>query len=200
MKLTGGTWAGLAVGAVAFAGGAWLLVRRNADQEDDVSSEDATTPDSPAALARDKGVSLDVYALARVIASEAGGQTWAAQVAVAWAVINYAKVRGKSVAAVVLGSASSFGPQGSGGRGYVSSSKAPTSAQLGLAMAIDRGEIADPTGGATNFDSPREQRREHDAGLVKKTPEEVAADRERSGLVAYDVDVDGADFRFWGPA
>jgi hypothetical protein len=152
-------------------------------------------------LANAAGVTLAVYCLARAIASEAGGSNYRAQLAVGWTIQNYADAhKGGNVVDAILGSASAFGPQGSGGRGYVSTSRPPLGSQLQLAGDIIAERVADPTGGATNFDSPREQQREHDANPKIKAPQQVAADRTASGLVAYDVMVAGADFRFWGPA
>jgi hypothetical protein len=200
MKLTAAHWTGIAGAAGGIGLGVWWWFNRSTT-EADVLSEDPTTPDSPLGLANAAGVTPVVYALARAIQSEAGGQPQRAQIAVGWTIQNYADAhKGGDILSAVLGSASVFGPQGTGGRGYVASSKAPTSATLALAAQIVAEQIGDPTGGAINFDSPHEQDREFAAGTSKKDAARVAVDRQNSGLVAYDVDVAGADFRFWGPA
>lgn len=197
--MSGVQWAGVAAGVLTLGGLAWWLFR--VDSEEEGLSEDPANPDSPMGLALASGHSLAAYCLARAIASEAGGSNYRAQLAVGWTIQNYADRHfGGDVVRAVLGSADGFGSQGSGGRGYVSTKRAPLQSQLELAENIIAERVADPTGGATNFDSPREQLREYNAGQVTRTPEQVASDRVRSGLVAYDVDVAGADFRFWGPA
>lgn len=145
----------------------------------------------PQALARGAGVSLDTYALASMMVSEAGGENRATRVAVAWTAVNYCRKIGKGVAARFLMATKvgdgHFGKQ-SNGR-YVATSKPPTSQTLEDAAAILTGRIADPTGGALNFDTP-------DPSL--EDVDQVAANREAAGLES--VELDGVDaFRFWRP-
>lgn len=142
----------------------------------------------------------DVTALARVIASEAGGEPRIVQIAVGWAVRNEAGRRGVSVSRLVTGSSGEYGSQNDGGHTYVSSARLPTPEQQDLAAAILAGAIDDPTGGATNFDSPRAQRAALARGLsgYKRTPEEVATARRRNGMELVLLEaIPEERFRLW---
>ena len=209
MKLTGAQWAGVAAAIVVAAGGvAWLVLRSSSEDEgdlNDVSADDEpTVPTEPAIAAADAGVSLPVYCLARATASEEGGEPRLYQQAVACAILNLARADfpelrdDDAVVRCVLGTAGTFGRQGTGGR-KISSSRVPAPVQLGIAADVLAGRVGDPTGGATQFDSPRAQRALLGKDpLTKRTPEEIADQRLAAG---YDlVVVPGIDpeaLRFW---
>jgi len=199
-ELTALHWAGIGGGGLAALWAAWRLLAGASGQPAPDDDEEPTTPDNPEALAAEAGVPLEQYALARVIASEAGGQSRLAQLAVGWAVVNEANRRPTSVARLLLGSATSFGKQGSGGRGYASTARAPVRSQITLAGQILAGSVGDPTGGATNFDSPREQDREFGLGLVRRTAQQVAEDRYAQGFELVTIAGLTDDFRFWRKA
>ena len=145
-------------------------------------------------LADAAGYDVAVYALARVGASEAGGQKKIAKAGVMWVVMNEATRRGTDVLSVILGDASSFGAQGTGGRHFVSSSHDPQTIDLVTASGVVDGSIDDPTGGAVNFDSP---------GAYKDPAkaDAFASGRESEGkeLVLLEG-VPETTFRFWRPA
>lgn len=187
MELTGWHWAGIAGAAGAAALGVWRLLRGAAEAD---ASEEITAPGVPADDA-------DVYAVARVLASEAGGQARVSKIAVGWVVKNEAARRGISPLALVLDKGTEFGPQGSGGRGFVASSNAPTKTDRDLAAAILADLIADPTDGATAFYSPRLLDRQYAAGKVKQSDSQRAAMYTARGYEEAVVPGMNDDFRFW---
>jgi hypothetical protein len=158
------------------------------------SPDGSVVPADVAALADAAGYSPAVYALARVGASEAGGQKKIAKVAVMYVVMNEADRRGSDVVSVILGSASGFGPQGTGGRGFVSSSHDPQTIDLLTAQGVVDGSIDDPTGGAVNFDSPRAY-----ADPARADVFEANRTKEGKELVVLEG-VPASTFRFWRPA
>jgi hypothetical protein len=127
----------------------------------------------PGTLASEAKLDLDVYSLARMMSSEHGNQADAYLVAVGWAVRNEAKRKGITITKLVTDGA------GGGGSGYYGQQKAkagikyvstaidPRKRHVDVALKV-RGapSSADPTGGATNFYSPKAQ----DA-LAKKAAE-----------------------------
>jgi hypothetical protein len=158
----------------------------------------------PDALARAAGVSLNVYALASMMASEAGGENVITQIAVAHTAVNHARDRGESVSKLLLrmgqntvkGDSSSFvaGPGhhhfGKALHRYATTARPPNAQQLADAAEVLSGTVDDPTGGATKFDTP-------DSSL--EDVEQVASNRQAAGLEM--VTVDGVDaFRFWRAA
>jgi hypothetical protein len=209
MKLTPGEWAAIAAGGVLVTGGALYLVTRlvaGNDEGEDMGSDDVTTPEgSPEALAIEAGVSLAQLCLARAIVSEAGGLPRLHEQAIGCATLNFARSEyprltdADAVVTLVLGSARAFGRQGSGGR-RVSSSKEPARLQLNLAAEILAGSAADPTGGATQWDSPRTQRLLMAQGdpLTLKTPQQIADQRIAAGYEQVIVPgIDPEVIRFW---
>lgn len=157
-------------------------------------------------LADGAGVSPDVYALARVGASEAGGQKQIAKQGVMWVVINHANATGSTPLLTVLGTADTFGHQGTGGRNFVASGHDPGAVDLQIADDVFSGNLPDPTGGALNFDSPGAYKDKVDTdGNVVQTAQQradaFAAAREGEGksLVLLDG-VSESTFRFWRPA
>jgi spore germination cell wall hydrolase CwlJ-like protein len=141
----------------------------------------------------------DLEALARGIASEAGGEPRAVQVAVGWAIQNLSLARGKSIYRAARGTADEWGSQGSGGREF-SSRLHPNAKHLDIARAVLSGDEPDPTGGATQFDSPRAQRAllKSRPDIYKKTPEQVAAARRADGKVMVLLaGIPEDQIRFW---
>jgi hypothetical protein len=158
----------------------------------------------PDALARAAGVSLNVYALASMMASEAGGENEISQIAVAHTAVNHARERGESVAKLLLrmgqnttvGDSKSFVPGpghkhfGKAAHRYATKARPPDEQQLVNAAEVLSGTVEDPTNGAVKFDTP-------DASL--EDVEAVASNRRAAGL--EEVTVDGVDaFRFWRAA
>jgi hypothetical protein len=204
--VTGAQWAGVGVGAaVLLTGGLVLAASRKEGAP--LSSDDESTPvpGGPDALAAQAGVGLDVYCLARAIASEEGGQPRFYQQAVGCACLNFARSEfprladPDAIVTLVLGSAGAFGRQGTGGR-RVSSARGPAALQLELAAQILTGLVADPTGGATQWDSPAGQRALMAEGdpLTTKTPQQVADARYAAGYQLVVVPgIDPEKLRFW---
>jgi len=185
---------GVAVLAFIGAGGTYASVRAlQASTTIDESTGDVM-PSDPQQNADDSGAdSLDHEALARVSASEAGGQKLIAKAGVCWVVLNVANRTNRSVADVVLGSATSFGKQGTGGRSFVSSAKDPAPVDLDIASGVLGGTVLDPTGGAVNFDSPGAYDDPSRADLF-------AANRAKEGKALVLLDgVSERTFRFWRP-
>jgi hypothetical protein len=203
MRLSGGHWAAVGTAIVAGASGlAYVLLRKGVDED---VSEDPTQPEAPDALALAAGVSLEMYCLARSIASEEGGQPRLHQQAVGCALVNFARSEfprladADAVIQLVLGSAGQFGRQGSGGR-RVSSARAPIRLQLELAADILAGQLGDPTSGATQWDSPKGQRALLKQGdpLTQATPQQIADTRMAHGYELVVVPgIDPDDLRFW---
>ena len=147
----------------------------------------------------------DVYALGRAITSEAGTRSELERTAVGWAVVNMANKMRTSVTELVKQNSGNYSGQGAseGARNwYVSTRLEPNAASQAVASLIIAGQVGDPTGGATNFDSPAAQRK-----LLatrpdyKRTPEEVAADRRASGLRLVTLaGIPEEEFRLWAPA
>ncbi len=167
------------------------------------NTADEVVPADVQGLAADVGVSPDVLALARVSASEAGGQKRSAKIGVLSVVLNEAARSGRGPLEVVLGSGSTFGPQGTGGRGFVASSHDQQPIDLDIAAGVFSGDIADNTGGALHFDSPRSYKDKlDDAGNVVETAQQradaFAAARQAEGFSLFVLDdVPAATFRFW---
>lgn len=187
-ELAGMGVAGLIAAGLLVAVGTFVSRRTATDTDGTVIPADVQ------GLADKAGVSVAVYALARVGASEAGGQRAIAKAGVMWVVMNEAARKKTDVVSVILGSAGAFGPQGKGGRGFVSSSHDPQTIDLVTAAGVADGSIDDPTGGALNFDSPG-------AYADQTRADTFASNREGEGkeLVLLEG-VPESTFRFWRPA
>jgi hypothetical protein len=108
---------------------------------------------TPAALARQASLPVDVYTAARIAASEAGNRSELEQAAVIWVARNQARHLKKDLtSAATMGKtgAGFYGSQSAGGR-WIATSKDPTEAHAAIALAVLGGEIPDPTGGARRF-------------------------------------------------
>jgi hypothetical protein len=136
----------IALGGAALAG-LWFLKGRSAAPDDDGRASHDHGPDVGPPL----GTVDERTALARVIHSEAGHQSLAERVAVAWLAKNRARRRGVSVAELVCS------PRcGKQGRGRPFSSRLPPRADdFALADAVLAAKTEDdPTGGATSGFEP----------------------------------------------
>lgn len=164
----------------------------------------------PEALARGAGMDANAYAAARVIESEAGGQPFIAQVGVCWTIVNHARAQGRSVLAVVTRATlhkgkddgvgdGFFGRQGSptGGYRYVASSRDTTQDARDIATAVLAGDIADPTGGALNFDAPGAYGIQD--GTTAAGADAFAAARQAEGKELFQL-AGAPAIRFWRPA
>lgn len=197
----------LGLGAVGFIGigllAAVVNVFRNRTT---ISGSGDVVPADVQGLADAAGYDVGTYALARVSASEAGGQKRIAKQGVLSVVVNESARSGRSLLDVVLGSGSTFGAQGTGGRGFVSSAHDPGSIDFDVAGGIADGSTADPTGGALHFDSPGAYKDKLDAdGNVVATAQQridaFAAARSAEGMELVLLDgVPESTFRFWRPA
>lgn len=155
----------------------------------------------PQDIADEAGVSLDVYAMARMIGSEEPHADATTKAAVGWSLMNEANRRGSSVSSVLLrairreanghfGSQKDKDPSSPNYQDsdrYATTALDPYEDDITIAQGIFDGSIDDLTNGAQQFDRP--------AG--EKNPEAVAAKRLKSG--AEIVEVEGADsgLRFW---
>lgn len=101
-------------------------------------------------------LTLDQYALARVVASELGNGALAEQAAIADADANRARLRGKTMFAHVTGTVGMFGRQGYGGR-LVATSQDPTVAHCQLAQAVLSGTARGYAAGAHVYFDPVSQ-------------------------------------------
>lgn len=112
------------------------------------------SPDELAAAAAavvGRPVSVDAYALARMVRSEAGSGSVRARQAVAWVAINDAGERWSLLYTLTVNNrrpANKFGQQ-LGGR--YATSRDPYENDLAIAEAVLAREVSDPTGGATKF-------------------------------------------------
>jgi hypothetical protein len=155
----------------------------------------------PAALAEEAGVSLNMYAAARMIASEEAHSDRATKIAICWCLFNEATQRGKDIAAVLLyaknpvnrghfGSQKDLDPDSDNFKGsdrYASTRTDPFEEEIIIAEAVGNGSIPDPTNGCQQYDRP--------AG--EKDPAKVAAKRIKSGAELVDVPGTDPGLRFW---
>ena len=197
-------WYEVGAGAAAVLGLSLLARRLGPETRPHVLNDRKFVDARPAGLARAAGVDLDTYALASAMQSEERAR--AGQVAVGWAVLNYCRRHRCSVSwrllrSVVRGrrqpSDGHFGSQEAPGK-WASTARSPTAVTLMLATQIQAGEVPDPTGGATAWDSPSLQDELHarDPSAYPKDSRQVAADRVAAGDRA--VRVRGVpDTRFW---
>lgn len=138
----------------------------------------------------------DIESLARVIASEAGGEPEAIQIAVAYASMNAASKLKTSLTALVKYPDGKYGPQTRGisvkdpktgktkwKQAYCASGKDPLPRHRTLAAKVYNRKVSDPTRGAVQYDSPQAQRKllAMKKPGYKKTPEDVAAARRKAG-------------------
>jgi hypothetical protein len=161
-------------------------------------------PCDPAELARQAGLELETYALARMIASEEGNSSREVQALVGHAVNNAARASGTTIAAKLLRAklpahSGRFGTQRNieeGTAGYngsdrfASTATDPYEGHAAVAQGVLNGSIPDLTNGATQFDRTGGE----------SDPDRVAQNRIDSGaeLVPGLEDIEGiGDLRFW---
>jgi hypothetical protein len=161
----------------------------------------------PAALAREAGTTLPIYALARMLRSEHGSEAEPVKIAVGWAAMNEARARKTTIERLLLkgilknGKPSSsdglFGSQFTGK--YVTTARDPSTADIEIARKVLSGAVPDPTRGATQFDSPAGQRAALKRGVTgySKTPEELARDRSKVSDLVVVAGIDPDHLRFW---
>lgn len=165
----------------------------------------------PMVIAANDKMDLDTYCLARAGQSEENLSSDDAKVAVMWAIKNMAKHKGISIGSLVLHTSWVDHKDHSKGRNhpeadmhfsrqdkskYCTTLIPPSDNTKALAVQVMQSTIADPTGGAIQFDNTHSQAALHAANPVKyKSPEEIADDRIAAGM--SEVTVDGVSTRFW---
>lgn len=155
-------------------------------------------------LARAYGVHSDTLALARTVQSEVlPNHPDIARIAIAHAVLNYARRKKITVTELVADDDSAY--EGEHGRGrygrqwrrgrYCSTANDPSLSTLRLCEEIRTGKIKDPTGGAIQWDSPRSQGAQPG---TTKTADEVAESRIADGKEKVLLDgIPERDLRLW---
>ena len=181
--------------------GAVVLGRKVAmgPSENEKANSSGAVEGEPFRLAEQRGVSLDIYALGRMMASEASGKI--PRIAVGWAAVNHAVAVGESISTVLLrgkGAGSGhFGAQNLGK--YASTRAVPDDATLSDAKAILAHSIPDPTNGCRQFDAPKAQNAAKAAGVTgyNKTADDVADSRLKTNDRVLVPGVPGIEF--WRP-
>ena len=125
--------------------------------------ENGLVPVPPEELAAQAGVDLEVYALARCLASEHANDPNIYLLSIGWAVKNKAAERQESILELLTNGAGDagdgwFGEQkAAAGTKYASTARDPHVRHVEVATSVIFGGMPDPTGGATHFFSPRAQ-------------------------------------------
>lgn len=101
------------------------------------------------------GITADVYAAARLVASEHGNGTPAEMACIVDAELNRARRRGQSLTRHVTGGSGAFGPQGE--KRPASTRLAPTWRHVAVARGVLGGELRGVALGAERFFNPRQQ-------------------------------------------
>lgn len=159
-------------------------------------------PGSPQSLADQTTYDLETYALARAISSEEGRANDDTKLAIGWAIKNRADAGGGSIASLVtrakepthsgyFGTQRNIDASTSGYNGsdrFCSTANDPYDGDAQIALAIQTGQLPDPTGGAQYFDR----------AASDDNADQTAQNRANAGLVLADVagDVD-TGLRFW---
>lgn len=171
---------------------------------------DTTTgvvPGSPQSIADQTSYDVETISLARAIGSEEARANDDTKLAIGWSIKNRADAGSGSITALVTrakvashsgyyGTQRNIDPSAGGGPNgpsdrYCATGLDAYDGDVQIALAIQTGELPDPTGGAQYFD-----RSAHD-----DNPEQTAQNRANDGLVLADVagEVDSG-LRFWRPA
>jgi hypothetical protein len=146
----------------------------------------------PATLAKQLGVQLEVYSLARMIRSEAGSAGAAERRAVAWVARNNARSRGISLTQLLTAgggvAAGYYGKQNLGGR-YAATGQAARQGDVDLALQVLGGTLSDNTDGALHFFNPALQDKLFASNAKKytKNADAVIASWTAKGLEARTV-------------
>ncbi|HYM46758.1 MAG TPA: hypothetical protein VES65_11445 [Solirubrobacteraceae bacterium] len=171
---------------------------------DHTVSIDGTTPADPQVLASSAGYSLPIYALGRMVESEAGGLPELGKLGVAFAALTHAASAGKSIDDLLLHSTGAgngyFGRQDQGR--YAATSKDPSPAALDAADKASTGEVDDPTGGADQWDSPWSYKDDPVTGeTAAEKAAAVAAARRAAGKEVVTLEgIPEYKLRFWRAA
>ena len=180
---------------------AQIVLHKTKLNADGTVTIDGTNPIDPEVLARDAGLSVEELALARMVQSEAGTLPQAARIGVAYAALRHSAGAG-GIAKVLTHSSGAgdgfFGRQDQGR--YAATSQDHTAASLAAAQAALNGSIADPTGGADQWDSPQSYPSDDDSTSAEKAA--ATADR-RMAAGKEVVLIDGVPerkIRFWRSA
>jgi hypothetical protein len=122
------------------------------------ASSSGVVPETPAELAEEAAVTLgrfvsvDAYALARMIRSEDGRGSPRRKIAIAWVAVNAARARRVGLLQLLTTNDRrapfKFGIQRGG---WCSTAQDPYEVDLKVAERVLDGELADPTGGAIRF-------------------------------------------------
>ena len=157
----------------------------------------------PERLASAAGLSLSIYALARVLASEENKGRLKEKTAIAWVVRNEAAARNKTIAEVVLRAdtahTGTFGSQNQGR--FVSSAKSPSAEDITIARAVLGSDGPDPTLGARQYDHPKAQDAlvASGAGGYRFDADELAQRRLVNNVMVVVDGIDPRRLRFWRP-
>lgn len=150
------------------------------------SDDDETINENPLDLAAAAGLDINVYTFGRAISSEEGNSSEIRQIAVAWVMRNNA---GQAIFLYACGGGA-FGRQG--GIRKVTTFVDPYQRHIDIANRVMSGAEPDPTGGATEFVTPKSQEALHKKNPAKYRPfAEVHQMRLNRGLTP--VEVDGID-------
>lgn len=184
--------------------------------------------EDPQGLANSAALDLDVYALARMLSSEEGNAPTLYKVAVGFAARNAA--HGRIAEKLLAGKGDAFGffgrqsaryltgrwldaegdvvdgttpgavPEDAHAGKYASTALDPHEDDVSIATSILSGLLADPTGGATNFFSPRLQDARYETGRADRNAADVDAKWRAGGLEPVTVDgVDAFELAFYKP-
>lgn len=176
-----------------------VLTRKGVPLTRKIVKETPSELTAAAGRALGRGVVLDDFILATIIASEAdAAYTPYMRAAIGNTVMNHQKAGGHSLFEILKSPDGVFADQLGGN--YVSTANAPTEEDLLLAEAVRDGRLPDTTGGAIEFDSPRAQRALVNQGIYSADngPEAVAARRMKGGKVPFYLpNVNPDEIRFW---
>lgn len=125
--------------------------------------------DKPADLAKQAGLDIETYTLARFLGSEYSSGNFTEKAGIAWAIRNRARQRGWTLLRLATettkyGNRGLYGSQEHGR--FASTSRDPTGRDAYVAAQVLAGAVPDPTGGSDKFFDPQAQ-----TALHKTKPE-----------------------------
>jgi hypothetical protein len=135
-------------------------------------------------------VDVDVYSLARMLASEEESATPATKAALAWVAINVAALRGTTVTLLLTHDVNAHGDGKYGhqaGR-WASTATDPYEQDFNIAINCMTGSTPDPTDGAVHFFRPSLQDRLLALGKVKSSAAAIDAEWGGNGFTVPGVD------------
>ncbi len=174
-------------------------------------TEVVETPEVLAMLASDalgRDITVDVFILASLVASEAEGQPDNAKAAIAYATLTKLKKEREKHPSFTLANVLLSPVKGKSGgklggqRGrYASTARPPTAHDIEIVEKIVSGQISNPTPGAIKWDDPKTQDLQARRGEVDSDSKEIERKRKGDKLVAMNVPgVDPRDLRMWREA